>query len=322
MNIFQTIGQTTRRIEPFHSQFFADVLKESFEGDQELFRGFWSLVMDRPSSDPLPTKVKIEAEKFVGSGRVDITIYDEAAGLIIGIEVKTTEASSTKGQLSRYQRDLESMCRDTDVRMVYLTPFNKSFSPDRATRSIREFQSLLDERPNTRHLSWLQIADIDWSAGGDLWSQHRSYIRDVICVDRPSNKRQLDKLFDAQSVMEFWKELDVAVPTHDGGLIEFSEVIDQERLVHAFGILVDASEPDNSRSYRNKISDQLRTEYLGSEYSQIHAGLFDLTQTRWAWVDGKQQYGLRVPHIAHKSSGVSLCTVYAEKIVIPHAKDS
>jgi len=318
MNIFQTISQVTKRIEPFHSQFFANALNESFEDDQELFREFWSLIMDQRTSKLLPANLKIESEKSVESGRIDVTIYDAEAGLIVGIEVKTTEASSTKGQLLRYQRDLEAKYPETEVRMAYLTPFNESFSPDRATRSIREFQSLLCERRNTRHLSWLQIADIAWKGGGDLWKQHQSYIRDVICIERPSNKRQLDKLFDAQSVTDFWKELEIAAPAQDGGIIDFSEVVDQERLVHAFGILVEASEPDNSRSYGNKITDQLRTKYLSSEYGQIHAGLFDLTQTRWAWVAGTQRYGLRVPHDDHKSSGVSLCTVYTDKIEIPH----
>ena len=318
MNIFQTIGRTTRRIEPFHSRFFADALRSSFEGDQDLFRGFWILAVDHPPEAPLPASLEIKAEEVVDTGRVDIVIYDREVAQRVGIEIKTTEASSTKGQLARYQADLETLKPKSTVRMVYLTPFNKAYSRDRAARSIAEFEAFSPLHLEARHLSWIQVANINWAGGGDLWSQHQEYVRDVICDDRPSNKRQLDDLLEAQPVAEFWKELAASAPGHDGGQVEFSEIVDPERFINAFRILVESSEPGDSRTRKNKLTPRLRTEYEGSRYGHIHAGLFALTEVRWAWVDGKQRYGLRVPHAKHPS-GVSLCTVDEEKIVIAHS---
>lgn len=318
MNIFRTIRKTTRQIEPFHSQFFADALFASFNGDQELIRGFLALAVDRDPDKPLPKVLNIDAETAVDSGRIDITIGDPESGSIIGIEIKTSEASSTKGQLSRYQSGLESCNPDTVVRIVYLTPFNRAYSPDRASRSIAEFESFSSTHPEARHLSWLQVSSLEWEDGGDLWTQHQDYVREVICVDRQSSKRQLDSLFCPQSVIEFWSELDAAAPEHFDGEVRFSQVIDTERLVGAFRILVESSEPNNSRIYKNMIDDQLRIEYERSNFGSIHTKIFALTRVRWAWVDGIKRYGLRVPHADH-SSGVSLCTVSSEGLEIPHS---
>ena len=43
LNIFVTICRTTRRIEPFHSQFLTDALNESVSNDRTLFDRVWEL---------------------------------------------------------------------------------------------------------------------------------------------------------------------------------------------------------------------------------------------------------------------------------------
>ena len=317
MNIFQTIGRTTARIEPFHSRYLADALSASHEGDQVLIRRFLGLVTERFKAEGLPPELAIGAETVVRSGRVDITIHDPAAHFVLGIEVKTTEASSEKGQLSRYHDDLKALSPGADVQMVYLTPFNKTHSPDRASRSLTEFESHVSVHRGASHISWLQVADIDWVQGGDTWNQHRAYVKDVICAERPSSKRQLDSLFDAQPVAEFWTELESSAPAYIDGRLEFEDVEDTGRLISAFQILVEASKPDNIRNRTNSLHGDIRDRYLRSDYGEIHAGLFALADTEWAWVSGKQRYGLRVSHSQH-SSGVSLCTVDETGLEIPH----
>ena len=32
----------------------------------------------------------------------------------------------------------------------------------------------------TRHLSWLDVADIDWLGGGDLWREYREHVMGTI----------------------------------------------------------------------------------------------------------------------------------------------
>ena len=43
VNIFETMEKTSRRIEPFHSQFLADVMQASSGGDRSLSNRKWAL---------------------------------------------------------------------------------------------------------------------------------------------------------------------------------------------------------------------------------------------------------------------------------------
>ena len=48
-------------------------------------------------------------------------------------------------------------------------------------------------------------------------------------------------------------------------------------------------------------------EFLDSAYADFHRSLFDLTRSRYLWLQGKKNYGIRVAHENHRS-GVSLLT--------------
>ena len=67
MNIFNTIRETTRSIEPFHSRFLADSLRYSAMGSgdrRSLFGSFWELAA--PSDWKSPESPEIKAEMPVG----------------------------------------------------------------------------------------------------------------------------------------------------------------------------------------------------------------------------------------------------------------
>lgn len=96
---------------------------------------------------------------------------------ILGVEVKTREASTTPGQLARYREGLQGRYPRHQLALAYLTPFNSERAGDAVPvlPSVLEFRSLASTFPNSRHLSWLDLAEVDWD-GGELWEQHRAYV--------------------------------------------------------------------------------------------------------------------------------------------------
>lgn len=109
--------------------------------------------------------VKAEQDIDLGGtqGRVDIVIMsDEPEKRVVGIEVKTVDASVKEGQLRAY---LEGLCKEFEehkVQMAYLTPFNRKRAGDVADsiRNVREFDEFVRCFPCASHVSWLDIADI------------------------------------------------------------------------------------------------------------------------------------------------------------------
>ncbi len=136
VNIFRVIRNTTRRIEPFHSEFLAEALRISAEGNRSLFDAVWRLAA--PEGWDIPVEPKIESEDMMEDGkRIDICIFDKPRGRLLGIEVKTTKASAKERQLEDY---LEGLCKkygydsnDQDgIAIGYLTPFNRDRAGDAA----------------------------------------------------------------------------------------------------------------------------------------------------------------------------------------------
>ena len=178
VNIFETTEKTSRRIEPFHSQFLADALVASIDGgDRSLFNAVWRLAA--PEVWEAPERADINAEEFVpGQGRIDIAIRcDAPERRIVGIEVKTTDSSATPGQLERYRDGLAGKFPGYAVAIAYLTPFNRKWATDKADdlTTVREFDGFRANYPDARHISWLDIAAIPWD-GNELWRQHRLYV--------------------------------------------------------------------------------------------------------------------------------------------------
>ena len=177
MNIFETMEKTSRRIEPFHSQFLADALQDSIGGDRSLFNAVWRLVA--PEVWEAPERADINAEEFVpGQGRVDIAIRCEGPERrIVGIEVKTADSSVEPGQLERYWNGLAGKFPQHAVVIAYLTPFNRKWTPDKASAlpTVIEFDNFQRKYPGNRHISWLDIAAIPWD-GNELWRQHQLYV--------------------------------------------------------------------------------------------------------------------------------------------------
>ena len=216
MNIFETIGSVTRVIEPFHSQFLADALEESLNGDRSLFDGVWSLAA--PKGWEPPDCAQISTEETTGGGRrIDILIRsDHPVKRILGIEIKTQDDSVELGQLEKYLSGLKETYQEYCVKVSYLTPFNKCRAGGLACRvlAVKVFDSFRKEQSeDARHLSWLDVADIDWD-GNALWKQHQAYVRNHISscnLLRESSverDRELDEFFGGEAVERVLHRLD------------------------------------------------------------------------------------------------------------------
>ena len=139
-------------------------------------------------------------------------------GRVVGIEVKTSAGSVKEGQLEGYLKRFTEKYSEDRIAMAYLTPFNRervnrlrADADARALSSVREFEEFAGEFSNARHLSWLDIADIEWQ-GGDSWRQHREYVRNYVAPESRlgtmiSRDRSLDEFFGESAAEEFWDEL-------------------------------------------------------------------------------------------------------------------
>ncbi len=204
MNIFETIQKAGALNERCHSYFLADALQESVseDGDRSLFDGVWKLIA--PPDWKVPRYPKISPEDVLETGRIDIVIRTEGqGGLIVGMEVKTTDDSVEDGQLEKYRLGLKKKYPISDLAMAYLTPFNRDRAGERADslRTIREFDDFAKNFEQARHISWLDVADIPWD-GNLLWEQHREYVHSHISPEnileaRTSERQTIQRFLDS-----------------------------------------------------------------------------------------------------------------------------
>ena len=326
MNIFEVI----RRTEPIHTRFLVAALQESAANHHSLFRAVWRLVA--PPEWEVPERPQITAEEDLNRERIDFTIRDNERRRIVGIEVKTVESSRDEGQLKRYLKGLRDKYKRTDIAIAYLTPFNK----ERATRppgnsdavrtlpTVEEFEKFTATFPNARHVSWLDVADIPWISN-TLWEQHREYVRDHISAPTLLQKAQdvernrtLDHFFGEVPTQRFTQAL-VRLGIDVGELDEnitidlkgFGDKLPSfaQGLVEALGILVHMGEgvTQDLRSAKPEAFSK-RDVFRKSDFRAVHEALFGLAErNNNVWVQGTQDYAVRVAHDDH-SSGVSLIT--------------
>ena len=329
INIFRTIRNTTRRIEPFHSQFLGEALNHNQKRDRVLFDGVWKLCAPDDWAPPRHARVSNEF-RLDNSRRIDILIEDYDTGRVLGIEIKTSHGSARLGQLEDYLQDLRSKgYDDAEIAVAYLTPFNRSRaeqivkSKERlpiatgVLSTIEIFESFHRIFEKSRHVSWLDVADIEWNAGGESWSQHRCFVRDEIATPKlfkssQIRNRSLDAFFSNEAVTAFWESLlplEGVVAVENGVKIEVEEfTADPISLTHALKFLITDAEFVVSRSRSDRFNQNLRKRFLNSHHCAFHKVLFDLSERfEHVWLQGERDYGLRVAHKDH-AGGVSLVT--------------
>ena len=325
MNIFETIECVTSRTEPFHSRFLADALEESLKnGRRTLFERVWALVA--PSGWDIPESPEILREVSLPTGSIDIVIRTGGQSeQIVGIEVKTNEESTTKGQLKRYRIGLKTKYRDAELAIAYLTPFNEERAKQKAglnaaksLPTVREFKEFSKAFPCSKHVSWLDVADICWD--DMLWGQHREYVRKHISSSallKEQRNRTLDHFLDKRPVQRFRKglanlQIEVGDLSEDINidLKEFADDLPSftKGLVKVMDTLIREG-GRVSRNPRTPKEDAFknRHKYLQSSLSEVHEALFRLVDRYdYVWLEGEGDYAVRIAHDDHRSNGVSL----------------
>ena len=332
MNIFDTIDTVTSKIEPIHSRFLADSLRYSAEGTgdcRSLFDCFWDLTA--PSDWEVPQSPEIKAEMPVDesrSGVIDIYVgSDDQHNRSLGIEVKTDEGSIDLGQLERYRECLAKSHPESDLAMVYLTPFNVERATDlsdevkaRSLPSVREFERFSQETDSSRakHISWLDVAEITWD-GNELWKQHQEYVKECISavtILETDRNRTLVRFFGEEVVEEFMQAIrGLGINVGELGQdieIDLNDFTANrsfgEKLAKALTLLIKSD--DRILRHRNAKGDAFdgRDKFLKSEFREVHTAIFQLADSYdYVWVQGKDNYGVRVLHES-TSSGVALIT--------------
>ena len=315
MNIFETIARVTRRIEPFHSTYLGDALRESLAGDSRLFAGIWTLATGGDPDWPVPRDAEVRTEDVLGKKRIDVVIHDVSGKRVLGIEVKTRDASAEQGQLHNYLQRLGKKYPNESIRLVYLTPFNQERAGKAAAklRTIAVFSQFAAQHPQSRHLSWLDIAELDWH-GGEVWQQHRAYVHQHISPLTklevpPRGGREFGSFFreDENVVAEFWEALVEAGAHAIDDIVELTSDVDAQGFIDAFRILIESPSLDAGANKADDYQQTERARFRDSEYGEVHAGLFRLAEEySHVWVSGKRDFGLRVAHPRHRSTGVSL----------------
>jgi hypothetical protein len=320
MNVFEVIASVTSRIEPFHSRYLAAELRESLAGDRRFFDGFWALATGGTSAWPLPPLAEVAAEDpFEDGQRVDLVVFVPARGhprQVLGIEVKTRDASAAEGQLRGYHERLCAKYPTAEVRLAYLTPFTRRTHPEHADR-LRAVQEAETLGGTLVHLSWGEVSALP-HRGGEVWEHHREFVRTRIADPAQLHRAALDRglglFFGDECATRFWDALqrvgvDLTPDPHapDTVTVRLSVVREPDALVEAFRILVDSSMCASTRQ-KDDLPETQRRYFLDSAYGDVHARLFALAREYdHVWVGGRRRYGLRVSHQHHRS-GVSLCT--------------
>ena len=316
LNVFETILSTTRRIEPFHSQFLADALDASLNDDRSLFDGIWKLAA--PPDWPIPRKATVETEQDAGNGRrIDLCIQDVEGRRILGMEVKTTSLSANAGQLEAYEQGLVQSNPNFNIAIAYLTPFNRERAGEAADRlrTVQLFQAFARESSRAgQHVSWLDVAELSWD-GRDIWRDHQAYVRERIAPKAKlsssvAGNRKFNTFFGEEASEAFWEalaELQV-LPDETGARVELDSFAANPRaLARAFEILIEDGDGVSRGNRSDRFLRELRERFLQATGGDIHAELFGLA-ARFpnVWIQGESDYGVRVAHERHPSTGVSL----------------
>ena len=282
LNVFKSIYKVTRRIEPFHSQFLADALDASIQGDRLLFDKVWRIAA--PGGWELPSRPKVHAELHTGEGRrIDICIVDGTGPKkrVLGIEVKTSSASARSGQLENYYRGLTEKFPEADIAVAYLTPFNRQRAGNSGVRlpTIRVFEELARKVPHARHLSWLDVAEIEWD-GGETWKEHQSYVRNFISSQSKLEhgtlrNRSFDDFFGEEAAGQFREalvEMGISFGETGAEIDLTNSDLDAGLLARAFEILI----RDGNRVANSKKSDTYEGDlqrFTGVQARRVPRGL-------------------------------------------------
>lgn len=338
-NIFEIIEKVTSRIEPFHSEFLAD----SFRNDRRLLNKFLFYISDKNINDLIHKFIDAEEliikseDSFEDYKRIDITIQDPISRSIIGIEVKTSDSSVSKNQLSFYYKNILQKYPNQKVIMVFLTPFNhenipKDISPT-LIQAISEFSIFNKQMRKSVHINWNDIVNLydDMLINvNSLYIHHKEYITSKVTKESLL-KRRVNSLARNRGLAEFLGEECVElffdnliknnIKYHkDNTKITFNigeNIHNYNSLIHALEILIDSERLQKKSNKQNKVQLHLIGKYehgLNGDFFKLFFSF--INKYSYLWLEGKGRIGVRAAHTFHKSTGVSVFTIDEKNVVL------
>lgn len=310
MNIFKVIERATSKIEPIHSRYLADCLVVN----KEFLQAFWSKAVSGDLEHwPYPGEPIVSAEEVLEGGkRIDISIRDDIAQHVMGIEVKTTDSSVKSGQLDDYLVRLKGKYPLYGIWIVYLTPFTAANAPPKpyGKKAAAEFRCFSQQNPSSSHLSWADISSLEWNEVDDVWRQHQQYVRDHICAPPPPSVPwgSLEQDFGWETMRDFWSAIEEAgIEAIDGEII-LKPSDNADAIAGALKLLLTHESIRSAAKGTDNFPKELRAKFLDSPFENIHRRLFELPEEfGFIRISGRRNFGIRVPHSGEHAL-VSICT--------------
>lgn len=339
INIFEIIDKVTSRIEPFHSEFLAS----SFRNDRGLLNRFLIHIKNKYNNESIQKFIEAEElivkseDSFEDYRRIDITIQEPKSKLIIGIEVKTSDSSVSKNQLSFYYNNLLLKYPDYNVIMVYLTPFNHENIPHTISptliHSITEFVEFNKQIQNSIHINWKDLVTLynnSQSNENYLYSAHKEYITSKVTdesllirrINSFDRNRGLAEFLGAECVETFFENLfnnNIQYDEDDKKIIFniTKNVQNYESLINSFEILIDSEKLQKTSIKPNKVQENLIRQYEQGSNGEFFKLFFSfINNYSYLWLEGTGRIGIRASHILHPSSGVSIFTIDEHNVMI------
>jgi hypothetical protein len=338
INVFELIGNVTRRIEPFHSEFLTVALR-----DNHLFRNrFLNLILSEQDRDILDyyltsDRLEVRSEDILSeNNRIDVVVKEVKSKHIIGVEVKTTDSSVSNNQLHDYYEKMIEKYPGYNICIVFLTPFNKSNLPEEVTSSqihaILEFDNFHVGIKNSIHINWDEVVDLydkSDSIENSVFVNHYRYIKEEITDAARLKKRMIDiernrglvEFFGESCVEDFYEKISSGnfIYTEDDQMIYFNiddNINNVDSLLSAFTILMESGKLKKLSRKKNKVEEELLEAYESGTNGDFFKQFFSIVNSyKYLWLQGKGRIGVRATHDSY-SSGVSVFTLNENSVQI------
>jgi len=341
-NPFYVIRRCTSRTEPFHSRFLASLISQS----PDLLASTLKECNWNPVS---PEKYQCAEEYDFNRSGNQIDVLIGWPNLVkpehlLGIEVKTSDHSTSSGQLQKYWDLMEDQFGSTpDRHLLYLVPYTEDCVKAVCSESkfiphaVVEYKSFTNEEPEGSErctiMGWKRMCELEMNAidsfEQDLavtLKQQVEYLRDRVCSDdeirRKSQNRGLDEFFKPGSditnkLKRFIAEKQIP---HKGNDKKLTFSLDDPKfykdLIEALKLLICNIVKDEGSKPEDR-SKAVRESFLNQSSKLFYEKLFDIvSKSHHLYLEGRSNLGLRSTHPNHKSSGVSICTLYPNKVEI------
>lgn len=338
MNAFEIIGNVTRRIEPFHSEFLTVALRDNLS-----FRNrFLNLILAEQNRDIIDNyltsdKLEIRSEDILSENkRIDVVFKELKSKHIIGIEVKTTDSSVCNNQLQDYYDKMVEKYPGYSIFIVYLTPFNRLNLPEDVSlnqiHAISEFDNFNVGNKNSIHINWDEVVDLyekSESVENNMFLNHYKYIKGTITDAARFKRRLIDiernrglvEFFGDKCVEDFYEKLSSGnfFYTEDEQMIYFN-ITDNVRnigsLLSAFVILMESVKLKKNSRKKNQVEEELVKAYESGDNGEFFKQFFFVVNGyKYLWLQGKGKIGVRAAHDLY-SSGVSVFTLDENSVLI------